>query len=191
MDKLIPSPIKNCMAIHDLSCYGRCALTVVIPVLSAMGIQVTPLPTAFLSTHTGDFENFVFEDMTNMMPKICLFALVCSLLAVLLKSMGFGSVGLMTTLGALLILSAVGGGFADIFGSLASFSEGAGIAEAAKSALRVVGLGYIFGFTSEICTSLGESLIASVVTTAGRVEMFLVALPYIKRVVELGTELLS
>ena len=126
-----------------------------------------------------------------MMPKICLFALVCSLLAVLLKSMGFGSVGLMTTLGALLILSAVGGGFADIFGSLASFSEGAGIAEAAKSALRVVGLGYIFGFTSEICTSLGESLIASVVTTAGRVEMFLVALPYIKRVVELGTELLS
>jgi len=70
MEKLIPSPIKSCMAIHDLSCYGRCALTVVIPVLSAMGIQVIPLPTALLSTHTGDFEGFVFEDMTEAMPKI-------------------------------------------------------------------------------------------------------------------------
>lgn len=126
-----------------------------------------------------------------MMPRICLFALVCCLIGVLLKSMGFGSVGLITTLSALLILSAVSGGFADIFGSLASFSQGAGITEAAKSALRVVGLGYIFGFTAEICTSLGESFVASVVTTAGRVEMFLVALPYIKRVVELGAELLS
>ncbi len=37
-------------AVHDLSCVGRCALTVVIPILSAQGIQVCPLPTAVLST---------------------------------------------------------------------------------------------------------------------------------------------
>ena len=57
-------------AIHDLSGFGRCSLTVAIPILSAMGIQCCPLPTAFLSTHTGGFEGFTFLDMTGEMPKV-------------------------------------------------------------------------------------------------------------------------
>lgn len=57
-------------AIHDLSGFGRCSLTVVIPVLSAMGVQCCPLPTAFLSTHTGGFEGFTFLDMTEEMPRV-------------------------------------------------------------------------------------------------------------------------
>ena len=56
-------------AIHDMSGFGRCSLTVAIPVLSAMGTQCCPLPTAFLSTHTGGFEGFTFLDMTGEMPK--------------------------------------------------------------------------------------------------------------------------
>ena len=40
-------------AIHDLSCFGRCSLTIALPVLSAMGCQCCPLPTALLSSHTG------------------------------------------------------------------------------------------------------------------------------------------
>lgn len=63
-------PIKRVAAIHDISCLGRCALTVIIPVLSAMGIQVVPLPTALLSTHTGGFQNMFFEDLTRHMEKI-------------------------------------------------------------------------------------------------------------------------
>lgn len=39
-------------AIHDLSGVGRCALTIVLPVLSAMGCQCAPLPTAYLSAST-------------------------------------------------------------------------------------------------------------------------------------------
>ena len=61
--------MKNILAIHDLSCFGRCALTVVIPVLSAMAHQVTPLPTALLSTHTGGFENMTFVNLSDtLMP---------------------------------------------------------------------------------------------------------------------------
>ena len=58
-------------AVHDLSCFGRCALTVVIPALSAMGIQVVPVPTALLSTHTGGFTDMYFEDLTDRMQSIC------------------------------------------------------------------------------------------------------------------------
>ena len=57
-------------AIHDMSGFGRCSLTVAIPILSAMGIQCCPLPTAFLSPHTGGFEGFTFLDMTDELPKV-------------------------------------------------------------------------------------------------------------------------
>lgn len=57
-------------AVHDLSCYGRCALTVVLPLLSAMGLQAVPLPTALLSTHTGGYSDFTFLDLHDEMRKI-------------------------------------------------------------------------------------------------------------------------
>lgn len=62
---------KRVAAIHDLSGYGRCALTVILPVISAMGIQCAAIPTAILSTHTGGFENFVFRDMTDFLSPCC------------------------------------------------------------------------------------------------------------------------
>lgn len=63
-------PTPRVTAIHDLSGFGRCSLTVAIPILSAMGVQCCPLPTAFLSTHTGGFEGFTFLDMTDEMPRV-------------------------------------------------------------------------------------------------------------------------
>lgn len=63
-------PLKRIAAIHDLSCFGRCALTVVMPALSAMGYQVIPVPTALLSSHTGGFTDMYFEDLTGSMGKI-------------------------------------------------------------------------------------------------------------------------
>jgi hypothetical protein len=69
--------------------------------------------------------------------------------------------------------------------------EDTGIADAADKAIRAVGLGYVFGFTSDICNSLGESTLASLVTAVGRVEIFLLALPYFVKTIELGMELLS
>lgn len=56
-------------AIHDLSCFGRCSLTIVLPVLSAMGCQCCPLPTALLSAHTG-FPGNTFLDLTVEMGRI-------------------------------------------------------------------------------------------------------------------------
>lgn len=56
-------------AIHDLSGFGRCSLTVILPALSVMGIQVVPLTTALLSTHTGGFSNVIMEDLTGYIPK--------------------------------------------------------------------------------------------------------------------------
>ncbi len=50
-------------AMHDLTGYGKCALTVALPVLSVCGVEVCPLPTALLSANTI-FEEFTFFDFT-------------------------------------------------------------------------------------------------------------------------------
>ncbi len=52
---MIKKPIKRLAVIHDLSGFGKAALTNIIPVLSIMGIEVCPVPTMILSTHTGGF----------------------------------------------------------------------------------------------------------------------------------------
>jgi pyridoxine kinase len=64
--------IPRVAAIHDLSGFGRNSLSVVIPVLSTMGAQAIALPTAVLSTHTGGFEGYAFEDLTDFMRKTIL-----------------------------------------------------------------------------------------------------------------------
>jgi len=56
---------KKVAAIHDLSGIGRCSLTVIIPILSVMGVQVCPVPTAILSSHTGGFGDVVLRDLTD------------------------------------------------------------------------------------------------------------------------------
>ncbi len=61
--------VKKVVAVHDLSGVGRVSLTVVIPILSSMGFQVCPLPTAVLSSHT-QYPEFSFLDLTDEMPKI-------------------------------------------------------------------------------------------------------------------------
>lgn len=58
--------IPKIMAIHDMSGVGRCSLTVIIPIMSALGSQVCPLPTALLSNHS-EYKEFYFFDFTDNM----------------------------------------------------------------------------------------------------------------------------
>jgi pyridoxine kinase len=56
---------KRVAAIHDISCFGRCSLTVALPILSAAGMETSVIPTAVLSTHTGGFTGFTYRDLTD------------------------------------------------------------------------------------------------------------------------------
>lgn len=67
---MIKNYIPRVAAVNDLSGFGRVSLTEAVPILSAMGIEVCPLPTAVLSTHTYKFEDYTFFDMTSEMKKI-------------------------------------------------------------------------------------------------------------------------
>ena len=56
--------MKRILTIQDISCVGKCSLTVALPIISAMGVEASILPTAVLSTHTM-FQNFVVQDLTE------------------------------------------------------------------------------------------------------------------------------
>ena len=57
--------MKRVVSIQDISCLGKCSLTVALPIISAMGVETCVVPTAVLSTHTGGFQGFTFHDLTQ------------------------------------------------------------------------------------------------------------------------------
>ena len=60
-------PAKRIAAVHDLSGLGKCSLAVALPVISAAGAECSCIPTALLSTHTGEFTGYVIKDLSDEM----------------------------------------------------------------------------------------------------------------------------
>lgn len=62
-------PMRRLAAVHDLSGLGKCSLTVALPVVSATGVECACIPTAVLSTHTGEFTGWTLRDLhEDMLP---------------------------------------------------------------------------------------------------------------------------
>ena len=61
---------KRLVTIQDLSCFGKCSVTVALPVISTLGSEAVVLPTAVLSTHTGEFKNYTFHPLYDEFKKI-------------------------------------------------------------------------------------------------------------------------
>jgi len=66
---IIQNKSKRVVAVHDLSCIGRVSMMSVVPILTNMGLQVCPLPTALLSCHT-QYPEYTFLDLTEEMKRI-------------------------------------------------------------------------------------------------------------------------
>ena len=62
--------MKRVLTIQDISCLGKCSITVALPLISAMGVETVILPSAVLSAHTM-FENFTVKDLTDQFEPIC------------------------------------------------------------------------------------------------------------------------
>ena len=61
--------MKRIVTVQDISCIGKCSLTVALPIISAMGTETAVIPTAVLSAHTA-FDGFVFTDLTDRIEPI-------------------------------------------------------------------------------------------------------------------------
>ncbi|MBR3275271.1 MAG: pyridoxamine kinase [Eubacterium sp.] len=61
--------MKRVLTIQDISCFGKCSLTIALPVISALGVETVILPTAVLSTHTL-FSDFTVKDLSDQIEPI-------------------------------------------------------------------------------------------------------------------------
>ncbi len=117
--------------------------------------------------------------------------LLFSVAAVLLKDLGFRGAAVFSAFAFAALLSLCIDGILSFSGALSELAEAAQIAEAAKSVLKITGIGILMGATADVCRELGEAGIARGVSLAGRLEILSVALPYLKKIIALGVELLQ
>ncbi len=61
--------MKRVLTIQDISCLGKCSMTIALPILSVLGAETVILPTSMLSAHTA-FKNFTFKDLSDQIDPI-------------------------------------------------------------------------------------------------------------------------
>lgn len=120
--------------------------------------------------------------------KLCFLGLIVAFCAVLLKNFGWRGAPVFAALGIVALLSDIPAFFSDAF---KLFDAWQGLSESAAAIFKIVGIGYLFGISSDICRELGESGISSALTLVGRFEIIAVALPFISEIFALALSLVS
>ena len=96
----------------------------------------------------------------------------------------------MAAVCAAILLAEAGDELLYVFGSIKKISGEADLADSIAVALKVLGLGYLFGISADICRELGESGIAKSVEVVGRVEIIAVVIPYFEEIIRVGLGLI-
>jgi len=123
--------------------------------------------------------------------KILGTALLLLISAYLLRSLSFRGAPVFAAIAAILLLAESGEGVGYIFGRVKELSELSNISEPTAAALKILGIGYLFGICADVCRELSEPGIAKAVEMVGRVEIFTVVIPYFEKIIRAGAELLG
>lgn len=120
--------------------------------------------------------------------KAVAYVFITLFLGVILRELGFRGSRLVMLLGT---VSLIFSGVLCIGEVIATLPGIDGIDEEyAVAMLKMVGVGYAFGICSDVCRDLGQTSLAGAVCLFGRVEILVISLPFIKRIVEKGIELI-
>lgn len=118
-------------------------------------------------------------------------ALLVSACGFLLRGLGWRAAPIVMALAALAILRVAWEPLLYVVGSVKEVGEWAGVSEPLSAAVKILGIGYLFGMCADVCRELGEGGAAKAVETVGRVEIIAVVIPYFKEIVSVGAELLG
>jgi hypothetical protein len=117
-------------------------------------------------------------------------AVALAVMTFLLREVGYRGAPIITVVSALLLLSHAVGLYKTALGNIIPLVDSEASVEALSSMLKVTGLGYVYGIASDVCRDIGESGISKALDVVGRVEILLIAVPYIKEIITLGAELI-
>jgi len=62
--------MKRILTLQDFSCFGKCSLSIAIPVISAMGVECVAVPSTILSTHTGNLGEVTVIELGEKIPSV-------------------------------------------------------------------------------------------------------------------------
>ena len=119
-------------------------------------------------------------------------AVLMASLALVLREIGYRGAGVFAVISMVVILISSFEKLGEVINGLfniSSFSEA--LEEKIGIALKIVGISYVFGISSDICRNLGEGGIAKALEVAGRVEILLISFPFVEEIFEIGVELLG
>ena len=117
--------------------------------------------------------------------------ILLSLSAVLLKDLGFRGAAVFSAFATVVILSLCSDRITALSSEISLILKNSALSEAAVGVLKITGIGVLAGACSDICAELGEGGIARAVTVAARIEILVIALPYLRRIIDLGVEMLK
>ena len=120
--------------------------------------------------------------------RVLAYAMITLFLGVVLKELGFKGTRLVILLGTVSLLGAFVLYIGELFDMLPSLDDNG--REYAVAMLKMVGVGYAFGICSDVCRELGENTLGNTVALLGRAEILLISLPFVKRIIERGIELI-
>ena len=115
-------------------------------------------------------------------------ALISALLGVLLKELGFAGSRMILLLGTVGAIGFAAVCVGEVMEGIIGLS--AENAEYVSVILKMVGISYVAGVCSDICTDLGQTSLSGAISSVGRVEIMILSLPYVKRIIEEGVKLL-
>ncbi len=118
-------------------------------------------------------------------------ALILTVSAFLLKSFGWRGAPVFTAVALILFISESEGELEYIFSSIKKIGNESGIDDALSAAIKVLGIGYLFGICADICRELSEAGIAKAVEVVGRVEIITVVIPYFQEIIKVGIGLVK
>ena len=126
-----------------------------------------------------------------MIGRLVAASLLAALMGALLSEYGWRGKRAFSALCALLIICAVIPELSDMLGAVRELVGITGVGEVGAAAVKVVGTGYVFGLTADICTELGEGGVARACGVVCRIEIFLIVLPYFVEIISAATRLLK
>ncbi len=112
-------------------------------------------------------------------------------LVYMLRELGSSGAKPLAVLGSVLLSLCVLSGVGKLFSALRLAEISSEVASLMGTTLKIIGVGYLFGFVSDFCRDLGEGGVASMTQVAGRVEILLLATPYIKEAISLAGEMMK
>ena len=125
-----------------------------------------------------------------MIAEVCALALIAALSFFILSELKWHGAPVLAVLCFVGIISAARPYASEFGGMLATISGETGIADSVGAVLKVVGIGYLAGISSDVCCELGVPRVGSAVTLIGRLEIIAIAAPFFMRIIDMGTELI-